>query len=165
MLGEHDLSVPLPLVGRGQGWGWQLGTRAMSKRDDQPRTWARLDRSVPAPPQRSYARQMRSAPTEAERKLWWHLRHRSPGRQFAFPQAGSDQAVHRRLRVSPGAARRGDRRRSARVDDSCGCRAHYTKTLEANGYRVLRFWNNDVLGNIDGVLEVIQRAMSNHPHP
>jgi very-short-patch-repair endonuclease len=40
-----------------------------------------------------------------------------------------------------------------------------TKTLEANGYRVLRFWNNEVLGNIDGVLELIQRAMSNHPHP
>jgi hypothetical protein len=39
------------------------------------------------------------------------------------------------------------------------------RRLEANGCRVLRFWNNYVLGNIDGVLEVIQRAMSDHPHP
>ena len=27
--------------------------------------------------------------------------------------------------------------------------------LEENDYRVLRFWNNEVLGNIDGVLQVI----------
>ena len=30
-----------------------------------------------------------------------------------------------------------------------------TAVLEARGYRVLRFWNNEVLGNIDGVLQVI----------
>jgi hypothetical protein len=37
--------------------------------------------------------------------------------------------------------------------------------MEANGYRVLRFWNNDVLKNIDGVLEVIQSAVSTTPTP
>ncbi len=30
-----------------------------------------------------------------------------------------------------------------------------TAVLEAQGYRVLRFWNNEVLGNIEGVLQVI----------
>jgi very-short-patch-repair endonuclease len=30
-----------------------------------------------------------------------------------------------------------------------------TRQIEASGYRVLRFWNNDVLGNIDGVLTEI----------
>jgi very-short-patch-repair endonuclease len=30
-----------------------------------------------------------------------------------------------------------------------------TAWLERQGYRVLRFWNNDVLGNTDGVLQVI----------
>ncbi len=34
------------------------------------------------------------------------------------------------------------------------------RRLNEAGYRVLRFWNNDVLGNIDGVLEVIQSALS-----
>jgi len=34
------------------------------------------------------------------------------------------------------------------------------RRLNEAGYRVLRFWNNDVLGNIDGVLEVIQTALS-----
>ena len=31
--------------------------------------------------------------------------------------------------------------------------------LEREGYCVLRFWNNDVLGNIEGVLKVIARAL------
>ena len=30
-----------------------------------------------------------------------------------------------------------------------------TAVLEAQGYQVLRFWNNEVFGNIDGVLQVI----------
>jgi very-short-patch-repair endonuclease len=30
-----------------------------------------------------------------------------------------------------------------------------TKHLESRGYRVLRFWNNDVLNKIDDVLKVI----------
>ena len=30
-----------------------------------------------------------------------------------------------------------------------------TKYLEAHGYRVLRFWNNDVMNNINTVLKVI----------
>ncbi len=40
-----------------------------------------------------------------------------------------------------------------------------TKFLESEGYRVLRFWNNEVLGNIDGVLEVIQSACLTTPTP
>jgi len=31
--------------------------------------------------------------------------------------------------------------------------------LTAEGYRVLRFWNNDVLGNIEGVLTTIQTEL------
>jgi very-short-patch-repair endonuclease len=43
-----------------------------------------------------------------------------------------------------------------------------TQKLQERGYRVLRFWNNDVLTNIDGVLEVIPglwRAPGPHPNP
>jgi len=35
-----------------------------------------------------------------------------------------------------------------------------TAFLEANGYRVLRFWNNDVMNNIDGVLAVIAESIA-----
>jgi very-short-patch-repair endonuclease len=34
-----------------------------------------------------------------------------------------------------------------------------TKALEAGGFRVLRFWNNEVLQNLDGVYSVIERAL------
>jgi very-short-patch-repair endonuclease len=40
-----------------------------------------------------------------------------------------------------------------------------TKALEANGYQVLRYWNNDVLTNIDGVLADILSKMNSDPHP
>jgi very-short-patch-repair endonuclease len=38
--------------------------------------------------------------------------------------------------------------------------AERTRFIEAQGYRVLRFWNNDVLTNTDGVLERIARSLS-----
>jgi very-short-patch-repair endonuclease len=34
------------------------------------------------------------------------------------------------------------------------------RCLTDDGYRVLRFWNNDVLGNIDGVLTTLQAELS-----
>jgi very-short-patch-repair endonuclease len=39
--------------------------------------------------------------------------------------------------------------------------------LAQHNYRVLRFWNNEVLGNMNGVLEVIATALlaENPPHP
>ena len=135
----------------------------MSKRDGEPRTWALLDRSVPAPPQRRFARQMRSSPTDAERKLWWHLRHRLPvanshfRKQVRIKQYIVDFACHAaRLVVEID----GGQHASVTTTD-----AERTKILEANGYRVLRFWNNDVLGNTDGVLEAIQSALAVTPTP
>ena len=39
--------------------------------------------------------------------------------------------------------------------------------LAEHRYRVLRFWNNDVLGNMEGVLETIAAALpaDSPPHP
>ncbi len=37
--------------------------------------------------------------------------------------------------------------------------AERTLFLESKGYRVLRFWNNDVMNNIDGVLGTIEQAL------
>jgi len=33
-----------------------------------------------------------------------------------------------------------------------------TLWLESKGFQLLRFWNHDVLGNTDGVIETIRRA-------
>lgn len=35
-----------------------------------------------------------------------------------------------------------------------------TEVLAASGYRVIRFWNNDVLSNTDGVLQQILHALA-----
>jgi len=35
--------------------------------------------------------------------------------------------------------------------------------LAAHGYRLIRFWNNDVVCNIDGVLTSIVRALESPP--
>ena len=35
-----------------------------------------------------------------------------------------------------------------------------TAWLEGQGFRVLRFWNNEVLGNLDGVLTAIAKAVT-----
>ena len=34
-----------------------------------------------------------------------------------------------------------------------------TAFIEREGYRVLRFWNNDVMGQTEGVLEVVREAL------
>ncbi len=43
-----------------------------------------------------------------------------------------------------------------------------TAWLEGEGYRVLRFWNNEVSENLEGVVQVISaalRAAAPHPNP
>ncbi|HWA43699.1 MAG TPA: endonuclease domain-containing protein [Hypericibacter adhaerens] len=40
-----------------------------------------------------------------------------------------------------------------------------TARLNARGYRVIRFWNNDVLTNLDGVVRTIVTALHDHPPP
>ena len=38
--------------------------------------------------------------------------------------------------------------------------ARRTKVLEEAGYHVVRFWNHDVLGNIDGVLQALVQELN-----
>jgi very-short-patch-repair endonuclease len=129
---------------------------------DTQRVWALRERAI-TPPNRSRARAMRLAQTEAERKLWWHLRHRltAPGSHFRRQvQLGSyivDFVCHGlRIAIEVDGGQHADQvERDARR----------TRFLEAHGYRVLRFWNNEVLANIDAVLEVIHGAILATPTP
>ena len=126
------------------------------------RIWAIRDRSV-SQPNCNRARAMRLAPTDAERRLWWHLRHRLAvqrshfRRQVRLGHYIVDFACHQ-LRVA------------IEIDggqhaEQVARDARRTKSLESQGYRVLRFWNNEVLANIDGVLEVIHSAILATPTP
>jgi very-short-patch-repair endonuclease len=116
----------------------------IAKDEDDDRLWARTDRTM-APPQRLFAPRMRKEPTEAERKLWWHLRHRLPltgshfRRQVQIGPYIADFACHKsKLVIEIDGGQHG----SQTSEDQAR-----TARLEAEGYRVLRFWNNDVLRN------------------
>ncbi len=40
-----------------------------------------------------------------------------------------------------------------------------TTFLEARGFQVLRFWNNEILTQTEDVLDIIFRALNETPHP
>jgi very-short-patch-repair endonuclease len=103
------------------------------------------------------ARQLRREQTEAERRLWHLLRQRRLGgfrfrRQFPIGDFIVDFCCREQglvVEVDGGQHQEqaeADRRRS--------------RLIEARGYRVLRFWNSDVLANTDGVLEQILSALT-----
>ncbi|HKY85993.1 MAG TPA: endonuclease domain-containing protein [Pseudorhodoplanes sp.] len=134
----------------------------MVARQKEQRTWARTDRSI-STPQRERARQMRREPTDAERKLWLHLRKRLPviGTHF-----------RRQVRIGPYIADFACHRCKVIIEVDGGQHAENAATdqkrthrLEADGYRVLRFWNNDVLLNMDAVLAEIECAIAATPTP
>jgi len=106
--------------------------------------------------------------TDAERRLWPYLRHFPLGgshfrRQATIGPYFADFACHElRLVIEVDGGQHSEDAHKA--DDAV--RTHF---LNAHGYRVLRFWNNEVLGNIEGVLSVIQSTVSDtavqHPPP
>lgn len=104
---------------------------------------------------RTNARRMRRLPTDAERKLWLALRGgRLDGwkfrRQHPVPPYILDFAcVEARTGVEVDGGQHAESEAEARRD----------AFLARTGWRVLRFWNPDVLTDIDGVLETIAAAL------
>ncbi len=100
-----------------------------------------------------HARELRRDGTEAERYLWNRLRSRQLG-GFKFrrqatvgPYIADFLCVEARLIIEADGGQH--------TVDSDAKRAAY---LKAQGLRVLRFWNNDILQNPEGVLETILEA-------
>ena len=100
----------------------------------------------------SRARTLRRNLTEAERRLWQILRlHQISGykfrRQVPLGRYIADFVCHEaRLIIELDGGQH---------DHLSPCEAERTAFLQGEGYRVLRFWNNEVLQNLDGVHEVI----------
>ena len=91
--------------------------------------------------------------TDSERAMWRLLREIAPGArwrsQVPIRHFIADFASHRAklvVEVDGG-------QHSEEVD------AERTATIEAEGYRVLRFWNNDVLGNPEGCAQILTEAL------
>jgi very-short-patch-repair endonuclease len=100
------------------------------------------------------ARALRQRSTNAEQRLWRHLRASQVEgakfvRQFPIGPHIADFACRRsRLVIELDGGQH-----SPEAD------APRTASIEGFGYKVLRFWNNNVLENTEGVLEVIRREV------
>ena len=103
---------------------------------------------------RQRAQHLRLHPTDAERILWRHLRARQlNGFKFRrqHPIAGyvaDFVCIEVRLVVEVDGGQHDEKRRQD---------ALRTQRIEAKGYRVLRFWNNDVMSKQDAVVNLILR--------
>jgi len=101
------------------------------------------------------ARGLRQEATDAERRLWSALRDRRLSgyrfrRQFPIGRFIVDFACTRHhLIVEADGGQHADSEADNRR----------TAWLEEQGWRVLRFWNNDVLANTNGVVETILKAL------
>jgi len=106
------------------------------------------------------AQRLRGASTAAERALWRILRQRQLGRrfrrQFPIPPYIVDFAcLDARLIVEA------DGGQHAQPGDHDKRDAF----LAGKGWRVLRFWNNDILQNREGVFLRVVEALERSPHP
>ena len=100
------------------------------------------------------ARKLRTDQTAAEERLWFHLRARQLERekfvrQFQIDRYVADLACRTaRLAIELDGGQHDPIRDAAR-----------TAIIEKYGYRVLRFWNGDVLADTDAVLEAIRQEL------
>jgi very-short-patch-repair endonuclease len=105
---------------------------------------------------RDVARKLRHNATDAERAMWLVPRDRRLGsakfrRQVPIgPYIADFASIQQRLVIELDGGQHADSPSDLKRD----------AFLTAEGWRVLRFWNNDVLANRDGVLEAIQLALT-----
>lgn len=112
------------------------------------------------PKTKHQAIRLRKKSTPAERKLWSRIRDDQLGvtfrRQHAvgkyIPDFCSPKA---RLIIEMDGSQHLEQEE---YDDE------RTKYLESQGYKVIRFWNNDVMKDIDGVIRAIIHAMESESH-
>ncbi|MCD9088390.1 endonuclease domain-containing protein [Stenotrophomonas sp. SY1] len=98
------------------------------------------------------ARSLRKTMTDAERRLWKHLRAgRLCGLKFRRQHPVPPYVVDFCCIEAALAVELDGSQHNALVD------AERTRYLQAQGWRVVRYWNNEVLLQIDAVLEEIER--------
>ena len=109
-----------------------------------------------------FARQLRVNQTDAETVLWNRIRNRRvDGYKFVRQEPTIGYICdfvcrEKRLVIEVDGGQHNESASDAIRDER----------LREGGYRVFRFWNNDVLGNIEGVLTIIHAELAEAaPHP
>lgn len=109
-----------------------------------------------------HARALRKRSTDTERKLWHYLRDRQiEGCKFRrqhpiAPYIVDFICIEKRLVVEADGSQHAEH---AAYDE------RRTTFLESQGLRVLRFWDNEILNNMNGILETIRLALLETPSP
>ena len=104
------------------------------------------------------ARGLRKRQTNAERALWSKLRNKQiEGVKFRRQQAIGPYIVNfvsleRKLIIEIDGGQHNERKVRGKDQER-------EEWLKEKGYQTLRFWNNDVLTNIEGVLERIKENL------
>lgn len=104
--------------------------------------------------------ELRRAMTDAERRLWSALRDRRLGVKFRRQHRLGPFIVdficfEQRLIIEADGGQHAD-------NESDQWRSAW---LEQRGWRVVRFWNNEILENIDGVQHAIVAQLTGKPSP
>ena len=106
----------------------------------------------------SISRQLRAQASDAEGKLWHALRRKQINglrfrRQFALgPYFADFVCLPARLVIEVDGGQHGEAEQAARD-------ARRTAWLERNGFRVLRFWADQVMTNLPSILDGIEIAL------
>jgi len=107
----------------------------------------------------AFARHLRRRQTDFERKLWYALRNRQLAK-FKFrrqqpigPYIADFFCSEVGLIIELDGSQHGEPENRRRDEKR-------TEFLESRGYKVLRFWNHDLIENMEGVLDRIFLAVS-----
>ncbi|MEG3122742.1 endonuclease domain-containing protein [Sphingomonas sp. GB1N7] len=112
--------------------------------------------------QRTRARELRANPTEAEIRLWRAISARKVSGVRFNRQVPIGPFICDFVSRSAGLIIEVDGGQHAATTEQNAARTRY---LENEGYRVIRFWNDDVTKNLEGVIAEIERILTVTPSP
>ena len=109
------------------------------------------------------ARSLRNRQTDAEAKLWARLRNRQINGWKFKRQVPRGNYIVDFFCAEAGLVIEADG--SQHLEEQATHDQERTRYLEEQGYRILRFWNRDILTNMEGTLGAIYKALGDRPAP
>ena len=104
---------------------------------------------------KTFAQNMRKNPTDAEKKFWSIVKNKQTGYKFRRQQAINSQYIadfvcfELKLIVEIDGGQHCDN-----VHDE-----QRTLQMETEGFRIIRFWNNEALENLEGCYEILMQEI------
>jgi very-short-patch-repair endonuclease len=105
----------------------------------------------------SFAKKLRQEMTEAEKRLWFYLKNNQIGHKFRRQEPIGKYIVDfvcydLKIIIELDGGQHTEEKDRIR-----------SLFFTSQGFKLLRFWNNDVLDNTDGVMQEILAALPPHP--